>query len=222
MIQIFLDYIIGLFYSLFSKKVRVIPFSRIDSKSSFEGKNYIGRKSIVLCTKLGRYSYMGSNCVFTNSKIGRFCSISSNVKIITGKHPSSVFVSTHPVFYSANHPTGNTFVKENLFEEFERTANGKDIEIGNDVWIGRNVLLMGGISIGDGAIIAAGSIVTKDVEPFTIVAGIPAKVVRRRFNDEDCCKLQNIKWWEWDDEKLKKNSCLFSDIDSFLLSQKSF
>lgn len=196
--------------------LKIIPFSRIDKKTVLEGDNYIGRNSIILNTTIGRHSYVGSNCVFSNSTIGRFCSISSNVEIVTGKHPSSVFVSTHPAFYSSTHSAGKTFVNKTIFEEFALTSNNKNVEIGNDVWIGRNVLIIGGVTIGDGAIVATGSVVTKDVEPYSIVGGVPAKEIRKRFDTEECEKLLKIKWWNWSDKEIQNKSPLFSNTKTFL------
>ena len=201
---------------LLKRSVKIVPFSRIDKFSVLEGDNYIGRNSIILRTTIGRHSYVGSNCVFTNTEIGRFCSISSNVQIVTGKHPSSVFVSTHPAFYSSTHSAGKTFANQTIFEEFSFTKDGKSVEIGNDVWIGRNVLIMEGVTIGNGAIIATGSVVTKDIEPYSIVGGIPAKNIRKRFLDDECNKLLQLKWWNWTENEIQSHAYLFSDIKSFL------
>ena len=201
---------------LLRKNMKIMPFSRIDKFSVFEGGSYIGRNSIILRTTIGRHSYVGSNCVFSNTTIGRFCSISSNVQIVTGKHPTSIFVSTHPVFYSSTHASGKSFVSKTIFEEFAFTKNGKNVEIGNDGWIGRKVLIMGGVRIRDGAYIAAGSIVTKDIEPYSIVGGVPAKNIRKRFLDDECDKLLQLKWWNWSEDKIQSYVYLFSDIKSFL------
>lgn len=214
--HIIIEFIIGIFYLLFKRNIKIIPFSRIDCSSVFEGNNYIGRNSIIQNTNIGKYSYIGSNCIFSNSIIGRYCSISSNVQIVTGKHPSSTFVSTHPAFYSVNNNIGKTFVNHTLFNEFDFTENGRNVEIGNDVWIGRNVLIMGGVKIGDGSIIAAGSIVTKDVKPYTIVGGVPAKIIRLRFDNTDIDKLLRIKWWEWSEDKIQDNISLFNNVQHFL------
>ena len=142
--RIIIEYLRGLAYMIFFRSVRILPFSRIGRHCVFEGCNFIGRNSIIKGTFMGKYSYVGNNCVFTNSIIGRYCSISSNVEVVTGKHPSNTFVATHPVFYSVNTPAGSSYVDNTVFEEYARTSNNKDVEVGNDVWIGRNVLIMGG------------------------------------------------------------------------------
>jgi acetyltransferase-like isoleucine patch superfamily enzyme len=95
-------------------------------------------------------------------------------------------------------------------------ASKGDIVVGNDVWIGENVIIKGGLEIGDGAIIAAGSIVTKNVEPYSVVAGVPAKVIRYRFTKEQIVSLLKIKWWEKDSFWLENHSELFSDIENFI------
>ena len=204
---------------LFKKTLRILPFSRIDKGCVFGGYNFVGRNSILKSTFMGKHSYVGNNCVFTNALIGRYSSISSNVEVVTGKHPSHTFVSSHPAFYSCTPPAKKTFVKSNCFEEYSLTPNGYDVEIGNDVWIGRNVLIMGGVTIGDGAIIATGSVVTKNVEAYTIVGGIPAKFIKRRFSEEDSEHLLNIRWWEWKEEVLENNAAAFSNVATFLNKQ---
>ena len=119
-------------------------------------------------------------------------------------------------------PAGFTFSNKQLFDEHEFADNAKCyyVIIGNDVWIGNNVIIMDGVKISDGAIIAAGSIVTKNIEPYTIVAGIPAKPIRRRFKDEQIQKLMEIKWWDWPLEEIKKNYSMFSNINKFMNDQK--
>ena len=91
--------------------------------------------------------------------------------------------------------------------------------IGNDVWIGSNVLLLPGISIGDGAIIAAGAVVTKDIEPYSIVGGVPAKEIRKRCSEEKIKKLIQLKWWNWEEKTIAKKIELFWDIDKFLSNE---
>lgn len=201
---------------IFKRTLKIVPFSRIDKVSILGGDNYIGRHSIIRCSSIGCHSYVGSNCIFTNATIGKYCSISSNVQVVSGNHPSSVFVSTHPAFYSAEHSAGKTFVKQTIFKEFTYTTNGKNVEIGNDVWIGRNVLIMAGVTIGDGAIIATGSVITKDVAPYAIVGGVPAKHIRQRFNTIECDKLLQIQWWNWSEEEIRHKVMLFSNVDIFL------
>src|SRR6202000_2125328 len=111
---------------------------------------------------------------------------------------------THPAFFSTEKPAGVTFVKQNIFEEhiYIDAARKYVVQIGNDVWIGSNILIMDGIKTGDGAIIAAGSVVTKDVMPYTIIAGVPAKFLRNRFNEQQTEELLKLKWWNWPIDKI--------------------
>ncbi|HSH65656.1 MAG TPA: CatB-related O-acetyltransferase, partial [Bacteroidia bacterium] len=141
----------------------------------------------------------------------KFTCIGPNVVTGMGAHPSSGFVSSHPLFYSTmGQASGLVIVEKNLFEEFPRTT------IGNDVWIGNNAIIKYGIKIGDGAIIGSGAVVTKDVEPYSIVGGVPAKVIKYRFKPEQIEFLHKTKWWNRDLQWLKKNKDLFKNIESFI------
>lgn len=110
---------------------------------------------------------------------------------------------------------GFSFVEENKFNEVKKVNDDYFIVVGNDVWIGDRVLIMGGVTIGDGACIAAGSVVTKDVEPYSIVGGVPARVIKYRFTEEQRNYLIDFKWWNKGNEWLKQNVDYMSDIDSF-------
>jgi acetyltransferase-like isoleucine patch superfamily enzyme len=120
-------------------------------------------------------------------------------------------VSTSPVFYAQKNIFQKVFYKTE-FQEFD------SVEIGNDVWIGSHALIKGGVTIGNGAIIGAYSIVTKDVEPFTIVAGNPAHVIRKRFHNDEINFLQKIQWWNLSDQKLKEYGKYFNNMELFLKS----
>lgn len=166
----------------------------------------IGEHVVFSNSQIGDYSYVSSNCVMYNTSIGKFCSIAADVKVGLGKHPTD-FISTSPVFYSTHKQCGKSFTDKSLFKEGEPTS------IGNDVWIGTNVIVLDGVKIGDGAIIGAGSVVTQNIEPYTIVAGIPAKEIRKRFPEEVIEQLKALKWWDWEEEKLIRNVTLFQRGD---------
>ncbi len=159
------------------------------------------------CT-LKNYVYIQHGGVITNASIGSFCSIGPNVRINPGNHPIH-FVSTFPAFYSTRKQCQITFAKENIFDE-----SGK-VTIGNDVWIGANAIILDNISVGDGAVIAAGAVVNKDVEPYTIVGGVPAKPIKKRFSDEEIKQLIGFKWWDKDLDWLQENYRLFHNKEAF-------
>lgn len=133
-------------------------------------------------------------------KIGKFCSIACGSKFL---------------FTSANHTLGSlsTYTFPIFFDEWGLDAknirsawdNKGDIVIGNDVWIGYEAVILSGVTIGDGAIIGTRAVVTKDVPPYTIVGGVPAKPIRRRFDDETITELLRLRWWDWDKEKISRN-----------------
>lgn len=139
-------------------------------------------------------------------RIGSFCSIACGAKFL---------------FTGANHALGSlsTYPFPIFFEEWgldvknirQAWDNRGDIVIGNDVWIGYEAVILSGVTIGDGAVIGARAVVTKDVPPYTIVGGVPAKPIRRRFDDETAEKLRRISWWDWDEERIKRS---IADIQS--------
>ena len=191
-------------------------FTRIRN-STFGGNNYVGNLSHIVESSFGRYSYCGSRCELIRVKIGSYCSIASNVEVIYGKHPSKKWVSTHPAFYSIKTACGATFVEKNMFDEHEFVDEEKHyVLIGNDVWIGHGVKILEGVSIGDGAIIATGSVITKNVPPYAIIGGNPAKIIKKRFKDEEIDFLLSFKWWQNDEKWIRENVNKFSDISTFM------
>ena len=168
---------------------------------------------------IGSYSFIGSQGAFSKCSIGNFCSIGTNVRVIYATHPTRDFVSTSPVFFSTLNQCGTSFVKETVFKE-NLEIRGYHAIIGNDVWIGDNVSILGGVEIGNGAIVATGAVVTKDVPPFAIVGGVPAKILRYRFSVEQIGILHNDQWWNKSIDWLKQNSKLFVSIDSYISQVK--
>lgn len=167
--------------------------------TNFKGGNRIALSVKIRNSKLGYGTYIGPDSQIDNCIIGNFSCIGPRVKTITSTHPIN-WISIHPAFYSPDLQAGFSFVKEKKYDDFLGT-----IYIGSDVWIGSDVLILGNIKIGDGAVIGAGSIVTKDIEPYTIVAGIPAKKIRDRFTDEKKKELLEQKWWNKDIIWIKEN-----------------
>lgn len=158
---------------------------------------------------LDDYSYIARNCNATNVKIGKFCSIGPNFCCGLGLHPTNG-ISTAPMFYSKAKQNGVSLVKEVVYEEQKQTT------IGNDVFIGANVTIIDGVSIGDGAVIGAGAVVVKDIPPYAVAGGVPAKVIKYRFDQDIIEKLLKLQWWNWSDEELQKVADKEFDVLEFI------
>ncbi len=158
---------------------------------------------------LGDFSYVSEYSVILEATIGRFCSIGPNVRVAPGKHPTNTFVSTHPALFS-----NPDYCPLNFFDKDYHNPS-RHVTIGNDVWICANAVIADGVTIGDGAIILSNAVVAKDVEPYTIVGGVPARFVRKRFEDAEIQFLMQSKWWNNDIEWIKKNAKSFLNIKDF-------
>jgi acetyltransferase-like isoleucine patch superfamily enzyme len=196
--------IIKFFIAKFLKKLR---FSAIKN-STIHKTSKVESGSLVYNTHMGKYSYCGYDCEIINSKIGNFTSIANNVVIGGSNHPMD-WVGMSPVFYEGRDSVTKKFSKFKLNEP-------KVCHIGNDVWIGRSSIVLSGVTISDGAVVGAGSIVTKDVPSYAIVAGNPAKFIRNRFDDDTIRQLIKIKWWSFSDSKLHSLAYTFNDIKLFI------
>ncbi len=177
--------------------------------SKFGNYNSVHEYTLFSHSSLDNCSYVGPRCTLFHVSIGKYSCIGPETMIGLGAHPSKTQISIHPAFFSNQAQAGFTFVKSQLFKEFEPTT------IGNDVWIGARVVIIGGVTIGDGAIVGAGSIVTKDVAPYSVVAGNPARVIRKRFDEETINYLLSNKWWEKDMSWIEANANNFSNIANF-------
>jgi phosphonate metabolism protein (transferase hexapeptide repeat family) len=162
------------------------------------------RNTRVEFATIGDYTYLGENCEVADAEIGKFTAIANAVRIGAPNHPM-------------NRPTQHRFsyVPEYYVEDGKRDdaffaqRRGDRVRIGHDVWIGHGVIVLPGIYVGDGAVIAAGAVVSRDVAPYTVVGGVPARLIRERFPREIAAKLSRIAWWDWPEEKL------FSSVDQF-------
>ena len=159
--------------------------------------------------EIGEFSYGVPRVVFPQGKlkIGRFCSIAWDVTIFLGGNHRTDWISMYPFPHSTTRFAG----AEGVTDFF----TGGDVTIGNDVWIGSNSLILPGVTIDDGAVIGAGSVVTSDVGPYQIVAGNPARVIRKRFGEDEIASLLEIKWWDWPLEKIERHIDILcsGDID---------
>jgi acetyltransferase-like isoleucine patch superfamily enzyme len=163
----------------------------------------------------GKYTYGTPNIFWENNNsklvIGNFCSIANNVNIYLGGNHRTDWVTTYPF----GHIYNNIF---NNFNGVGHPASKGNVTIGNDVWIGSNVTIMSGVIIGDGAVIANNSHVVKNVEPYSLVGGNPAKLIKYRFTQQQIENLLQIKWWNWDNEKINNFTPLLcnNNIDEFI------
>ena len=211
--KVILDF--KIYYTLNFIYPKKAPFKKIKSILSHD-ENSVGSDVVIeenveigpylkaLSTGLyiGKNTYVGY-CDF----IGKYTSISSNVKIGLIAHPTN-YISTSPVFYSKR----RGWVKNNLYLESEKGFT----QIGNDVLISANVIILAGVKIGNGAIIGAGSFVNKDIPPYAIVVGMPARIIRYRFDTTQIESLENIKWWDLPKEELLKHEEYFRKIDHII------
>lgn len=189
------------------------PLTYIDRLTSLSDFNRFSGKCLVTASSIGSYTY-ATNARIANACIGKFCSIGPETLIGgLGRHPTE-WVSTSPTFYSTLNQTGISFANTDFFDELQT------VQIGNDVWIGSRVTVLDGVKVGDGAIIAAGAVVTKDVMPYTIVGGIPAKRLRDRMPSAHAETLRAIGWWDWPEASLRNVAELFRQpVDDSVLDK---
>jgi acetyltransferase-like isoleucine patch superfamily enzyme len=213
-----IKYLLGLIKNFHN--IRISKLALIDNKSVVCKKAKIYRKAKIYNSNIGAFSYIGPNSEIVCCDIGKFCSISTNCMIGLATHTIKN-ISTSPIFTSRKNSIGYRWVKANKFNEIDR------VTIGNDVWIGTRVIILGGVVIGNGVIIGAGSIVTKSIPDYAIVVGVPAKVIKYRFNSDIVDHLKIIKWWDLSEETLLNNITLFqkeqfsvADLMNMLIQSK--
>lgn len=191
---------IGYIYSKFILKIR----GKTVFQSSTHVKSKIGSGSWFYRSKIGKYSYTGYDCKIFDTEISSYCSIGNNVSIGIGNHPMH-YLSTSPVFYS----------KKNAFKfAFNTIVQEPEIKtiIEADVWIGAGVYIKAGVNISKGAIIGMGSVLTKDVGPYEVWAGNPAKLIKKRFSDEKISELMKTNWEELTEDQIRDKTSIFHGI----------
>lgn len=173
----------------------------------YDKTSFIGNFVKMERASIGKCSSIGTLSAAYDCKIGKFCSIARECYIGGASHPID-WVSTSVCFYLKQNYTGVCY-QEQDYKWHTSTI------IGNDVWLGIRTIVLGGVTIGDGAVIGGGSVVTKDVGPYEIWAGNPARFIRKRFDEDTIEKLLQMKWWDWSDEKLEETGPFFSDVKQF-------
>lgn len=207
-------FIIGWFqHCLFNKRVSVLSF--VNNNCHISKKATIYRHARINKVSIGDYSYIGKGTIIHDTTIGRFCSISDYCVIGLPAHFIST-ISSSPLFNYRKNGTKSTWVTKNM------RSIPFDVEIGNDVWIGYGAMIAGPVKIGNGAVVAGDAVVTKDVPPYAIVGGVPAKVIRYRFPQGVIDELNRLQWWSLPDNILKKNLELFQKEDITLEDLRNF
>lgn len=159
---------------------------------------------------VGDYSYVEPNCRISSCDIGKFCAIAPHCIVGPLSHPADR-VSTHPAFYLRAERFAYRFVDESADPSADQRTH-----IGNDVWLGAQVFVKRGVRIGDGAIVGAGAVVTRDVPDYGIVAGVPARLIRSRFDEKTAQRLRATRWWDLDEQALREAAAYIPDVQGFL------
>lgn len=198
-------------------KIFIDVRSVVDKNSNFEGANRVGALAR-FSGEMGFGSYVNNKSVLSNVKVGRFTSIAANVTIVSGSHAyTKPYVSTCPSFFSTGKQNGYSFVQGNKFNERRYADNqGHSVVIGNDCWLGYGCSVIAGVTIADGAVVLANATVTKDVPPYAIVGGVPAKIIGYRYDEITINKLLKRCWWDKDIEWIRRHAEEFCDIETFL------
>lgn len=196
-----LHFIKGFIKNLFNSRISI--FSFVSAKNDIHSTVAIFRMAKVKNSTIGAYSYVGNDTDVECADIGKFCSIADHCRVGMGGHKLNT-LSTSPIFTEAANGTKSQWVVQDIYSEEDKRAI-----LGNDVWIGSHVLINGGITVGHGAVVGAGAVVVKDVPPYAIVGGVPARIIRYRFTQEVIEKLLELEWWNYDDATLKENISFF-------------
>lgn len=196
-------YIKGIFKNLLNSRISNVSF--ISANVNVDKTAYIYRGVKAKKAVIGAHTYIAANTDIENAEIGKFCSIADHCRIGMSGH-SLQYISTSPIFTQTRNALQERWIEKDVFVH---KSEKERVVLGHDVWVGSHVLINGGVRVGNGACIAAGAVVVKDVPPYAIVGGVPAKIIRYRFPQEVIDKLENIQWWNLPIDILKQNIHLF-------------
>lgn len=199
-----IGYIRGWFRNIFNKNISIL--SLVYDNCDISPKAVVYRHARLSESKVGDYSYIGKQTIMHGTTVGKFCSISDGCIIGLPGH-SIKTISSSPIFSNVHNGTKASWVTKDLPSE------PINVKLGNDVWVGYRAMILSNVVIGDGAVIAAGAVVVKDVPPYAIVGGVPAKIIKYRFSPDVIDKLQSLQFWDKTDEEIRKNIALFQKED---------
>ena len=171
---------------------------------------HLGPNTTLLESTIGDYSYTAGDVSSVYADVGKFCSIASHVRLNPGNHPTWRVTQHHMTYRRAAYDLGED---DRAFFQWRRDHR---VRVGHDVWIGHGAIVLPGVSVGDGAVIGAGAVVTRDVEPYVIAVGVPARPLRDRFPSELAARIQATAWWDWPRELLEERLDDLCDLDRFL------
>ena len=196
-------YVKGIFRNLFNHRISIAAF--ISANVDVDKTAYIYRGVKAKNASIGAHTYIANNTDIENAEIGMYCSIADHCRIGMSGHSLS-YLSTSPIFTQTVNGLQERWIDKDVFKH---KSEEERVFLGNDVWVGSHVLINGGVTVGHGAVIGAGAVVVKDVPPYAIAGGVPAKVIRSRFSNEVIEKLLELQWWNLPDETLKEHIALF-------------
>lgn len=159
---------------------------------------------------VGDYSYLMERVQLDYTTVGKFVSIAADARLGPRNHPI-----TRPTAHHFSYRTSMFDLGTDDETVFEWRAD-QPTTIGHDVWIGHGATILPGVDIGNGAVVGAGAVVTDDISPYTVVAGVPAEIIRRRFPPETAARIESTEWWHWDHEMLSERIAAFRDLEVFL------